>query len=326
MRKVVYTCPYVPAEWVRAHGLEAMRLMPKCAGRERAVSEREGMCPFAAAFAEEATKHREEWAIVVTTGCDQMRRVFDLISAEFGSACFLMNVPSTWQQTSAKKLYEDELRRLGRFLVGLGGEAVSNEKLSGVMGEYNKMRRELRNSRERLNSRAYSEAIAGFYHNGEIDSTKSCSGRGHDGIALAITGGPMVAEDFELFDIIEKAGGYVELDATETGERGMCGTFDGDRSRDDALGELVRAYFDEIVEVWQRPNLRLYEWLKRKLSERKVRGVIVRRYVWCDMWHGEVYRLKEELGIPVIDIDVSGQAGAYERAKSRIEAFVEMLS
>ena len=57
-----------------------------------------------------------------------------------------------------------------------------------------------------------------------------------------------------------------------------------------------------------------------------MRGVIVRRYVWCDMWHGEVYRLKEELDIPVIDIDVSGQAGAYERVKSRIEAFVEMLS
>jgi benzoyl-CoA reductase/2-hydroxyglutaryl-CoA dehydratase subunit BcrC/BadD/HgdB len=325
MRKIVYTCPYVPVEWVRAHGLEVMRLMPKCSGREGDVSEREGMCPFAAAFAEEAIKHKEEWAIVVTTGCDQMRRVFDLIYAEFGSACFLMNVPSTWEQRSAKKLYEDELKRLGRFLVGLGGEAVSNEKLSGVMEEYNKKRKELRNSRGRLNSRAYSEMIAGFYCNGEIEFTKSSS-RGDDGIALAVTGGPMVAKDFELFDIIEKAGGHVELDATETGERGMCGMFDVDRSRDDALGELVRAYFDEIVEVWQRPNVRLYEWLKRKLVERKVRGLIVRRYVWCDMWHGEVHRLKEELDIPVIDIDVSGQAGAYERAKSRIEAFVEMLS
>ena len=325
MRKIVYTCPYVPIEWVRAHGLEVMRLMLKCSGREGAVSEREGMCPFAAALAEEAIKNKEEWAIVVTTGCDQMRRIFDLIYAEFGSACFLMNVPSTWQQASAKKLYEDELKRLGRFLVGLGGEAVSNEKLSGVMEEYNTKRKELRNSRERLNSRAYSEMIAGFYRNGEIEFTKS-SDREDDGIALAVTGGPMVAEDFELFDLIEKAGGHVELDATETGERGMCGTFDEDRSRDDALGELVRAYFDEIVEVWQRPNVRLYEWLKQKLVERKVRGLIVRRYVWCDMWHGEVHRLKEELDIPVIDIDVSGQAGAYERAKSRIEAFVEMLS
>ena len=151
MRKIVYTCPYVPIEWVRAHGLEVMRLMPKCSSREGAVSEREGMCPFAAAFAEEAIKNKEEWAIVVTTGCDQMRRVFDLIYAEFGSACFLMNVPSTWQQASAKKLYEDELKRLSRFLVGLGGEAVSNEKLSGIMEEYNRKRKDLQNSRGGLN-------------------------------------------------------------------------------------------------------------------------------------------------------------------------------
>ena len=48
----------------------------------------------------------------------------------------------------------------------------------------------------------------------------------------------MVAEDFELFDIIEKAGGYVELDATETGERGIP-------IHDEIVMELtIRPYLD----------------------------------------------------------------------------------
>ena len=53
---------------------------------------------------------------------------------------------------------------------------------------------------------------------------------------------------------------------------------------------------------------------------------MVRRFVWCDQWHGEVQRLREELGVPVLEWEgVADERGATAGAAGRMEAFLEML-
>ena len=71
--------------------------------------------------------------IVVTTLCDQMRRVYDLLVRGIDTPAFLLNVPKTWQTVAAQRLYLDELKRLGRFLVRLGGRTPSDEELAKAM-------------------------------------------------------------------------------------------------------------------------------------------------------------------------------------------------
>ncbi len=136
--------------------------------------------------------------------------------------------------------------------------------------------------------------------------------------------------DYNFFDLIEQAGGRIVLDATEGGERTLPRRFDAARLSSDPLQELSAAYFDAIPDAFRRPDSGLYEWLDRELAVRQVRGIIFRRYVWCDIWHAELHRLKKRYPVPVLEIDAgtlsgSGEAGASSRVQGRIEAFLEML-
>jgi benzoyl-CoA reductase/2-hydroxyglutaryl-CoA dehydratase subunit BcrC/BadD/HgdB len=143
---------------------------------------------------------------------------------------------------------------------------------------------------------------------------------------LALVGGPMSQGDYELLTAVEAAGARFVLDATEAGERTLPAHLDMDRLNADPREELVRIYFDSIPAVFQRPNDRLFAWLREQVAQRGVRGILVRRYVWCDHWHAELSRLREELSVPVLDWDGAGndpraQAGAL----GRMEAFLEIL-
>ena len=115
------------------------------------------------------------------------------------------------------------------------------------------------------------------------------------------------------------------LDATETGVRGMCGRFDRRSLRDDALRELAAAYFGTIPDASNRPNSRLYQWLKKQLDANGVRGILFHRYIWCDMWHVELARMREWAAVPVLDVDMGDGEAVSAGARQRIEAFLEML-
>jgi benzoyl-CoA reductase/2-hydroxyglutaryl-CoA dehydratase subunit BcrC/BadD/HgdB len=299
-------------------------------------------------------------AIVLTTTCDQIRYTAALLEHLGKLPVFLMHVPRTWQTASTGSLYCEELRRLGRFLVDCGGTQPSAETLCKTMLCYDRARAELRGERERMSAREFAEAVArvrgdiknwpelgevqecevGFNSRqltaaGEIfrDSSAAVSRRLSDDQSLkinrrnlAIVGGPMTAGDGELLQIIENAGGRIVLDATESGERTLPAPFDADRLQDDPLGELVRAYFDVIPDVFRRPNDLLHTWLRREVAARGVHGVLLRRYVWCDLWHAELPRFVEESSVPVFDWEIADEdAGDEARTLGRLEAFLEML-
>jgi benzoyl-CoA reductase/2-hydroxyglutaryl-CoA dehydratase subunit BcrC/BadD/HgdB len=343
MKTIIYTCPYVPAEWIAAHGLHADRLLLDHVDSGFLPARTEGVCPYVRSFVGEVMNNRVADGAVVTTVCDQMRRAFDIIVRNCDLPAFLMNVPSTWQTLTAQKLYVDELKRLSRFLVGLGGESPSQDTLAEIMLEYDDARTFIRSTRGRLSARRFAEAIAAggslkgeAFGDGSSDSGHPQPVRQAQGsaaleaatlrIPLAIVGGPMMKPDFDLFDTIEQLGGRVVLDATETGERGMCPKFDRRRLAEDPLLELAHAYFAGIPDASRRPNSELYTWLKRELADRAVRGIIFRRYLWCDLWHAELGRLKDWSDLPVLDIDSAGDNERdLPRIQNRIRAFMEML-
>lgn len=330
MKRIVYTCPYVPAEWIAAHGMAPTRVVPGGGDSALSPAAREGVCPYVRGFVAEVTRDARAGAVVVTTVCDQMRRAFDIVGRTCEVPAFLMNVPNTWQTAAARQLYADELRRLGRFLVRQGGSAPSNDSLAAIMLEYDIARKSLLAERENLPAREFAERIAEFGQNGPSSSRGSRTERNTQyamrNTNLAIIGGPLMKQEFRIFDIIEQSGGRVVLDATETGERGMCAPPDAEGLREDPLGRLADAYFGGIVDASRRPDSELYEWFERELAERDVQGVIFRRYVWCDMWHAQLMRLKDLIDLPVLDIDTAGDFDSEEnRTAGRIRAFLEML-
>ena len=326
METVVYSCPFIPAEWIAAHRLRPSRILPHAKASETHFgSGGIGVCPYVRAFIGEVCSGARPGAVVLTTTCDQMRRASEAIADRSGASTFLFHVPTTWQTAAAQQYYTDELKRLGRFLAGLGGEAPTNAGLAEVMDEYDTARAKLRAARGRLSARQLSQAIASFHRTGNLEYAPERPSASRGGIPLALVGGPLLRDHFDLFDLIERAGGDVVLDATTSGERTLPAPFDRRRLRADPLGVLAEAYFGHIPDAFRRPNSQLYTWLKRETAQRGVRGILFRHYLWCDTWHAEAQRMKEWTELPLLTLVAGDEVGANGHVRSRVQSFLEML-
>jgi hypothetical protein len=240
-------------------------------------------------------------------------------------------------------LYLDELKRLSRFLVRLGGHVPDKEELvrtmrsqargDGVHGTpYYSVhlktvggsgKRQLADGSCRASTpSASSEDSACRCHPA---STKVVWAEYYDraGVPLAIVGGPLMRRDRALFEVIEDCGGRIVLDATETGQRGVCRPFDRRRLAEDPLMELAETYL-RIPDASQRPNSELYQWFKEHLTQTGTRGILFHHYVWCDKWHAEFARLKDWANLPILRLDSEGE-GEIEvvRVRNRVRAFLE---
>lgn len=291
---VFLTSPWIPAEWIRAHGLEARGIWQNL--RQEAPPLSAGVC----AFAEQVVHFAEtqpDSAVIFTTACDQMRRGFDAATFHGQPRAFLFNLPAT-QTPAAKQIYRAELERLGQFLVILGGSAPTHEILRCEMLQADETRRRA------------------------LEATPSAAPENQ--VPLALVGGPLLASHRKLLDEIEAAGGCVVLNATENGERSLCLQFNlnADGNPFDAL---VAGYFENIADVFQRPNTRLYSWLKLRLISRGVRGIVLWHFTGCDLWRAEVQTLREAFALPVLLLEADEATGVSPRDVNRLQAFVETL-
>ena len=319
MKTIVYSSPYVPPEWIEAHGLTPCRILPKGAGSHAPVRPMEGVCPYMRAFVNTAAGMPNVSGIVLATVCDQMRHAADIPADAPHVPTFLFNVPSVWQTPSAHGLYQSELMRLGRFLATAGGSTPSADALAAVMDDYEQRRARLYDT----GSDEICRAVAQYRHADWIPGA-SRESQPRKAIPLAFLGGPLTREDFEIYDIVRQCGGQVALDGTEEGGRTLPARFDRRRYLEDPIGELAAAYFGSIPDIFQRPNSGLFQWIERNLRPEEIKGVILLRQVWCDKWHAEVQRIRTTLKVPLLDIDLDAQpCGA--RHRNRIQAFMESL-
>ncbi len=126
-----------------------------------------------------------------------------------------------------------------------------------------------------------------------------------------------------LLDAIERAGGRVVLNATEAGERSLWAASPPDQSRENAFDLLAHRCLANCVDVFQRPNTRLYDWLRSRLAARQARGIVLWHYVGCDLWRAEAQPMREAFGLPVLLLDAD--EAALQRNTGRLEAFLESL-
>lgn len=318
---VFLTSPWIPAEWIRAHGL-----MPH--GVWAAENFLRGALPLTAgvcAFAEAAVQFAEAQAgsaVIFSTACDQMRRGFDTTILHGHRRAFLFNLPATWQTPVAKEIFRSELERLGHFLLTLGGFAPPPERLRQEMEQSGAVRKRLLESALASSPREFAEAMTRFHWDGTVLPLLADAPTNQ--VPLALVGGPFPALHWKLLGEIEAAGGRVVLNATKTGERSLCPAFE--LAPDcDPFEALVHGYCDHSADVFQRPNTRLYSWLKPRLASRQARGIVLWHFTGCDLWRAEAESLREAFGLPVLLLEAGGEPGNAPRELTRLQAFVEML-
>jgi len=290
---IAYASPFVPPEWIAAHGFAPVRVVPHAAREARFNGQ--GVCYYCHSLAEELCRSTDFAGVVLTTTCDQMRRMAERFADECPTPVFLFNMPATWRSESSGALYRAELQRLGNFLVELGGHHPTP-----------------------------SEPIVRLVVQGDA-ARMPCATNAATGIPLALIGGPELWEHERILDCIRQAGGYVAIDGRTGAERTCPKAVDRDLANRDPLAALVDAYFEHIPDAFRRPNDRLFDWIDNSVRMRSVRGAIVGHYVWCDLWRAEAYRIKERLSVPCLIIDYDESPEVSERTSGRIHAFLETL-
>jgi benzoyl-CoA reductase/2-hydroxyglutaryl-CoA dehydratase subunit BcrC/BadD/HgdB len=131
--------------------------------------------------------------------------------------------------------------------------------------------------------------------------------------------------EWPLLDCVEAAGGQVVLHATEPGERTIMPNLGAAADAGDPRTVLADHYFEHVVDVFQRPNDRLYAWLRPRLAERRVRGLVLWAHVGCDLWRAEAASLREAFGLPLLLLEAHTTCGVAPRDLNRLEAFLESL-
>jgi benzoyl-CoA reductase/2-hydroxyglutaryl-CoA dehydratase subunit BcrC/BadD/HgdB len=345
--EVLLSSPWVPAEWVAAHGLKPRGLFVTLCPALGSLGA--GVCAYAEAV-RRAGEDRPDSVVVFTSTCDQLRRAFDAASDTACGRSFLLNVPVTCESAAARTLFRAELERLGRFLVRAGGQTPTSTELAAHMSRYDKGRRELRNAAGRCLAREFAGAVARFDWTGEVQLPGMSEAGTEAAPAVALLGGPSpggpptvqrvsskaacpaapamecdLAGSVRMIELLERAGGRVALDATEAGERGLFPRLPRGDWSGQPLQALVGAYLDHGADVFQRPNTRLYTWLRERLESRRIRGIVLRAWVGCDLWRAEVQSLRETFRLPVLLLEGDENPGGDAREAGRVEAFVEML-
>jgi len=320
--KVFYSSPWVPVEWIEAHGLQPRGVWFAEDLGWGALPLSAGVCAFSEAVLRFAETHHDA-AMIFTTACDQMRRSFDAFAGSQPARAFLFNLPAIWQSPVALRIFRAEVERLGHFLQAHGGRAPVAEKLAQVVERRNQSRKQLLESAPRRSARQYAEAIARFHWDGSVRVPDHPPSPASRAIPLAIVGGPLTASQWSLLDLIEAAGARIVLNATESGERSLLPAFRLENVSDDPIGAVARGYCENCVDVFQRPNTRLYSWLGERLTARGVRGIVLWAHTGCDLWRAEVQTLRETFRLPVLLLEADAVPGGSPREAGRIQAFVE---
>jgi len=261
-------------------------------------------------------------AFVSTTVCDQLRRGRELMDAQ--RPVFLMNVPSTWATETARTIYLDELRRLGKFLERIGGYRPDDGALAAVMRRFDA-------GRDALRARIGRTAFGDFA--GRADALPGPDGRDDAGQPdgppsagpLLVLSAHLRASELSLIAEVERAGGRVAIDATEFGLRGWPRPFDPARLEAAPLDELAEAYWSALPDPSRRPNDRFLAWIGETARDYRVAGVICLSYVWCDLWRAEVPRMREAAGAPFVNVELSDDPRP-DKAMTRLLAFLEGLT
>jgi len=160
------------------------------------------------------------------------------------------------------------------------------------------------------------------HHAHRVASSKDACGV-TSGIPLALLGGALTEHDLPLFDAIGRAGGTVVLNATDNGEMAIPEPVDPGLSAEDPFTAMAEAHF-RLPAVFRRPDDALYSFLDKRLAERQVRGLVVHRQPWCDLWHAVIPRLRERFGLPLLDLEATADP-TPAHARNRLAAFTESL-
>lgn len=345
-KKVVgYFCLYAPVEIIQAAGAIPVRL-----ARADYQSELQGerflradACPFCKAslgkFAHDPLYQLVDGVVTVNT-CDMMRRLPESITANFSVPVFSLYLPRTSEPFPNRlSAFRAGLVDLKEWLGSLTGQEWQTERLIEAIDEMNRLRRKLQ---ELDKSRAEKPpkiqggelfdivALATLLPpkrmlnllNDLLSMVRAAAGAvDKNRVRLLLTGSIVAEEDRTLIEIVEDSADIV-ADTVCTGSRWFNEEI---TVEEEPFAGLACFYFNRTPCACRRPNSALFDYIREQVKERKVQGIVNKSLLYCDAYRFEGKWLRQELGIPVLEVDGDYSQENRQQLRTRIEAFLEML-
>jgi benzoyl-CoA reductase/2-hydroxyglutaryl-CoA dehydratase subunit BcrC/BadD/HgdB len=286
--------------------------------------------------------------IVGETTCDGKKKAYEAFSEM--APVYVMEIPQR-KEKSDYALFKSELLRFKSELEKLTGKSITAENLKKGIKIANDKRRAL----QRLDKlRAADPApISGrdsllinqvSFYDDPVRFTASINTlcdqleeriAKKEGIApakttrLLLSGCPMAVPNWKLPYVVESSGAVI------VGEESCIGTRNT-RDLVDESGETVEEMLDAICERYMKidcacftPNNERLENITSLAKETKADGVLHYSLMFCQPYTHEAFKVEKKLkeaGIPMLAIETDYSMEDIEQLKTRVEAFVEMLS
>ena len=355
-RKIIGTfCVFVPEELSLAVDAVQVGL---CAGADAGTEAAETIVPrntcaliksFIGFKMAKICPYTESCDLVIgETTCDGKKKAYEAFGEM--TPMHIMEVPQR-KEASDRALWKSEVLRLKDKLEEVTGKTITAESLKKGIKIVNDKRRAL----QRLNKlrAAKPTPISGrdvllinqvSFYDDPIRFTQSINtlcdqieervakneGIVHENTPrLMLSGCPMAVPNWKLPYIIEGSGAVVVAEESCIGTR---------NSRDlvDESGETVEEMIDALCDRYMKidcacftPNNERIDNIKALAQETGVDGVIHYSLMFCQPYTHEAFKVEKTLAendVPMLAIETDYSMEDVEQLKTRVEAFVEMIS
>lgn len=343
--KVVgWLCTYVPEELIHAAGILPVRVMGEVGeAKEAEAYLYANTCFFARSCLEVALKKGYDFLDLLVAGntCDPIRRLYDVWRHYLSTPTHILSIPHKLSEQGVD-FFRGQLQDFQKVIEGMSEQPLPEGALRNAIALYNRSRKLLREIYDLRQSdppplsgaEALEVVRAGWaMPRGRYielleelreelkDRPPLPSGRAR----LLVSGSLLDRPDF--IGAIEALGAWVVSDELCTGTRYFWTLVEEEL---DPIDGLARRYLERPPCARMRPYTRRLEHIREMVRTFRVDGVLYETIKFCELYGHDKPMIGEDLeaeGIPVLELDLEyGGGGAVGQVRTRVEAFLEMLS
>jgi benzoyl-CoA reductase/2-hydroxyglutaryl-CoA dehydratase subunit BcrC/BadD/HgdB len=340
-----FFCPYVPEELIHAAGALPFRLMSTSTKMSRVQAHLPPHCCHLVNSSLESLLRGDLdflKGIIFSHTCDAMQGLADIWALQKRTPLqFNVMMPSRLDSELARHFLRTEIERFRNFLESNVGKITSQNLITSIQ-LFNRIRENLlqiythRQTRHtQIADRDFARIVqAGYLMDRQryfglltdlLNSLPDKTGE-RENLATIFLAGNMTHSDF-YFSLIEEAGAIVVQDDLCSGMRFLRLMVPEDI---DPMDGLTHRYFTSFLcpTKHQGPSAHM-ETLLKEVQKSGAKGVIFFLYKYCETHFFDYPDLKQALeskGIATLLLEVEDPSSSIGQLKTRIQAFVEMLS
>src|SRR4030043_1088073 len=347
-------CPYMPEELIIAGGFIPVRIF----GRKKIIKSESyfpiNFCPYIKSSWESLLAAADNFrALIFTNSCDGMRRFFDITSKYLDRMpSYLLDVPHL-KNNEAIDFFAGNTGDMKMFIEKLNGKKIDDKEIENEIKLINKKRRLLKEYSRIFNKLSYLIDISTYYRVmelsmisdpeifmddleryldfiGNIDKISAGNGAslqsGHINSPAIMIIGNFIAEE-KLWEMLSTMNFKLASEDLCTSNRYFEKQVVTDDNKD-LMESIAEGYLNK-PQCMRMAHLgsNMVE-IENNIVKNNIKGVIFITLKFCDNMLYSFPLLKQRLndmGIPVLYLDIEYNNFSEGQVKTRVQAFLEML-